>query len=71
MKLESIRQVYDGAPFRPFRIHTADGRTIEVPHREFMWIMPNEPTIMVARPEGGFTMIDSNLVTQVEVEKRN
>jgi hypothetical protein len=69
MKLKAIREFYDSEPFRPFTIHLADGRSVEVPHREFLFIHPREETIIVALPEGGFRMLSSDLVTEIDVRK--
>jgi hypothetical protein len=38
--LEGIRRLIRKAPFAPFRVHLADGRKLEVPHPEFVWL-PN------------------------------
>lgn len=71
MKIDAIRRFYDATPFRPFAVRTASGQHFEVPHREFMWIVPTENTIAIAHPEGGASFIDSSLVTEVELKKRN
>ena len=70
MKIEAIRRFYDATPFRPFAIRTASGQQFEVPHREFMWIVPTESTIAIAHTDGGANFIDATLVTEIELKKR-
>ena len=69
MTVKAIREFYDSEPFRPFTIHLADGRHVEVPHREFFFIHPGEDTVIVALPEGGFRMISSALITEIAAKK--
>lgn len=70
MTIQQIRRTYDRTPFRPFVIRTASGGSFTVPHREFMWIHPTEPTIAVADPAGGMNVIDAELVTELILETR-
>jgi hypothetical protein len=34
----------------PFTLHVADGRSYEVPHRDFIWLPPRTAAVMVAHP---------------------
>lgn len=34
----------------PFVLHVADGRTYEVPRRDFIWMPPRSTVVMVATP---------------------
>lgn len=36
--LEEIRGLVRKAPFAPFRLHLADGRKLDVPHPDFVWL---------------------------------
>jgi hypothetical protein len=36
--LQEIRDLSAMAPFRPFRIHLADGRKLDVPCPDFVWL---------------------------------
>ena len=38
MRPENIRQLRDADPFVPFRICLTDGKTYDVPHRDFLMI---------------------------------
>ncbi|MBM4046012.1 MAG: hypothetical protein FJ279_12920 [Planctomycetes bacterium] len=68
MTIEAIRQLYEATPFRPFVIHLADGRKVDVKHREFMAAAPSGRTIIVYQPDDSFNVIDLLLVTDLEVQ---
>lgn len=36
--LEEIRDLLRRVPFMPFRVHLADGRKLDVPHPDFVWL---------------------------------
>jgi len=67
MTVEQLKQVWKAEPFRSFRIHLADGRSIEVNHRDFLMQSPSGRTIIVYQPDDSFNVIDLLLVTDLEV----
>jgi hypothetical protein len=54
------------APFQPFSIHLADGRSLFVPHTDFLSVSPTDRTVIVYGEKGGFTIVDALLVTAIE-----
>lgn len=40
MTLERLRAMLDERPFRPFDVHTSDGKTVTVTSPDFAWIHP-------------------------------
>ena len=68
MIIEEVRNLYDARPFRPFLIHLADGRAIPVMHPEFLAFSPNEITLIAYQPDGSHSVIDLDLVTDLEVK---
>jgi hypothetical protein len=48
MTLDTLREKVDTAI--PFTLHVADGRSYEVPHRDFIWLPPRALAVMVAHP---------------------
>jgi len=54
-------------PFRPFRIHLADGRNLDVAHPEFLAYTPKGRTAIVMRLDETYEVIDLLLVTSLEV----
>jgi hypothetical protein len=67
MTIEQLRAVHQAQPFRPFTIHTADGRTTLVPHSEFLSHSQSGRTVIVHQPDESFSIIDLLLVTELEV----
>ena len=69
MKIEEIRRLLRAAPFQPFKIHVADGRTLQVPHPDFVALTGNNRTLIVTSTgKPSFTLVDIPLITQLEVE---
>jgi hypothetical protein len=46
MTAEQLRAMREANPFRPFTIHLTDGRTLAVPHRDFVSQSPSGRTII-------------------------
>ncbi len=70
MTIDRLRALYDAQPFRPFTIHLADGRQVDVHHREFMIAAPSGRTIVVFQPDDTMNIIDLLLVTDLELAPR-
>jgi hypothetical protein len=68
MTAEQLRAMREANPFRPFTIHLADGRSLPVPHRDFVSQSPGGRTIIVYRAEEAFSVVDLYLVTELEVQ---
>jgi hypothetical protein len=67
MTIEQLRRIHEARPFQPFTIHLADGRSLEVPHTEFLSHSPSGRTIIVYHGDDDFSIIDLLLVTELEV----
>lgn len=67
MTIEELRKLYTAQPFQPFLIHMADGRNIQVRHREYIMASPSGRTAHVYQPDDSFDIIDIALVTALEV----
>jgi hypothetical protein len=68
MTAEQLRALRETQPFRPFTIHLADGRSLTVPHRDFVSQSPGGRTIIVYRSDESFSVVDLYLVTELEVQ---
>lgn len=70
MTAEQLRAMREANPFRPFTIHLADGRTLPVPHRDFVSQSPGGRTIIVYQSVDAeaFSIVDLYLVTELEVQ---
>ncbi len=71
MKIDHLRETLHAAPFKPFTIHVADGRSLHVPHPDFIAIDGNGRLVIVISPahqSPSYSVIDAPLITQLEVE---
>ena len=67
MTTEQLRSFLNVRPFRPFMIHMADGRTVDVNHPE--WVAYAGGRIaLVAKPDETFEVIDLLLVPSLEAK---
>jgi hypothetical protein len=66
MSADEIRKAMAAEPFKPFRLHTPNGRVAVVPHRDFISMHPNGRTVVVFHQEGGSSLLDTMLVTELE-----
>jgi hypothetical protein len=70
MTAEQLRAMREANPFRPFLIHLADGRTLNVPHRDFVSQSPGGRTIIVYHAEEAFSVVELYQVTELGYEAR-
>ncbi|HEX4591716.1 MAG TPA: hypothetical protein VH120_17395 [Gemmataceae bacterium] len=64
-KLE-MKELLRAQPFRPFKIHLPEGRTVDVVHHDFALLSPNGRTLLAYGPDNSFNMIDVMLITSIE-----
>ncbi len=67
MRVDELVRLHKAEPFRPFRIHLADGRHLDVNHPEFLAYAPKGRIAVVMRTDDTFEVVDLMLVTTLEV----
>lgn len=67
MTSEQLREARLANPFRPFKIHMANGRTFLVPHRDFVSQSPSGRIVHVYGPGDAWSFVDLLLVTELEI----
>lgn len=67
MNVEQFQTVQRAQPFRPYRIHMADGRSLDVHHPDFVARTPTGRTIIVYKPDDTFEVVDLLRVAALEV----
>jgi hypothetical protein len=65
---DSLHEAWTARPFRPFALHLPDGRSLDVPHPEFLSISPNGRLVVVYRGEGAH-VVDLLLVSDLEYRR--
>lgn len=58
MTIESLSRALDARPFQPFAFRLADGRTLPVPHPDFLAFNPRGRTAVVMDDRDGFEVVD-------------
>ncbi len=66
MTVQQLREVHKAAPFRPFTVHMADGRSFHVPHPDFLWVPPAGRTVWVYGEGEAAHILDVMLMTGIE-----
>jgi len=67
MTIEQLMQMQRAQPFRAYRIHLADGRSLEVAHPDFVARSPSGRTVIVYKIDETFEVVDLLLVSSHEV----
>jgi hypothetical protein len=67
MTAEQIKKAREKAPFKAFTIFLSDQRRFEIPHPDFIWVMPGGRTIGIADESGAAEIVDLVHVTSVKL----
>jgi hypothetical protein len=66
--VEKVRSLLRTTPFRPFTVHTPDGRAFKVPHPDFAMLSGTGRLLHVAQPDSDDEdIIDVALITDIAV----
>jgi hypothetical protein len=66
MTIEQLRHAHQAQPFQPFSLHLADGKQLDVPHREFLSHSESGRTVIVHERGEAWNVVDLLLVTRLE-----
>ena len=67
MNVDKLREVHHATPFRPFRVHLADGGAVDVTHPESLAYSPRGRTVVIVFPDESSQWIDLLLVSRIEI----
>jgi hypothetical protein len=67
MTIEQLREAHQAQPFVPFSLHMADGKELDVPHREFLSHSESGRTVIVHGQGEKWNGVDLLLVARLEV----
>ena len=71
MTSDKPREVVTAHPFRPFVLHLADGRRMNVPHPESISLSASGRTAHIFGPDETSHFIDVLMVTELAVKSRS
>ena len=70
MKVSELRRAHQARPFRPFRVHLADGREIRVTHPENLMVSSDGRCAAIYVPGEGTEILDMPLMTAIDFRRR-
>jgi len=66
MNASTLKEEINRAPFRPFRLHVADGRNIGIPAPDYVHVDPHGRNVFVWGEDGGYDILKVLLITEIE-----
>ena len=73
MKPVNIRDAINQTPFKAFKLEMDNGRSLHVPHRDFIFLSPagNTAVVIEVAPEGEHThIVDVEHVNMIKFDKK-
>ena len=69
MTREALHAAIHAEPFRPFRLILANGERLQVPHPEWVWLVPAGRTLGWADQDERVKLLDAGLLLGVEMDE--
>jgi hypothetical protein len=69
MTIEQLKKFHQAQPFLPFTLQMCDGRSLYVPHPEFLSHSPSGRTVVIHQSDDNFSIVDLLLVNQLEIQR--
>jgi len=66
MTTDKLAKIHQARPFRPFRIHFADGGHADVRHPELLAYVQGGRTALLYTPDEQFQILDLLLISRLE-----
>jgi hypothetical protein len=66
MTVQQLRAAQRAAPFKPFTIRMADGRSFRIPHPDFLAMSPTGRTAFIFEADDETHIVDLLLMTELE-----
>jgi hypothetical protein len=68
--IPDIREAMHMQPFRPFNLRLTDGRSLLVPHPDFVAIAGLSVIVTSPQQDGSYSLIDVSLIVSLEYEAK-
>lgn len=66
MDLNAVRDALHRQPFRPFTIRLADGRSLPVPHPDFVAVVGRSVIVASPQQNESYSIVESLLIVSLE-----
>jgi hypothetical protein len=73
MRAKDLRDLVRGSPFRPFRLHLADGKGLHVPHPDFALVTAEYlvvANVLAGGVPGGINFVPYEHIARIEMLPR-
>ena len=67
MDIAGVREALHKQPFEPFAIRLADGRSLPVPHRDFVALTPRR--VIVGAEDDSWAVVEPLLIVSLDYER--
>lgn len=68
MDIDGIREALHKQPFEPFTIRLADGRSLPIPHPDFVAVAPRR--VVVVAEDSSWTVLEPRLIVSLDYNGR-
>jgi hypothetical protein len=66
MNIELVREALHNQPFQPFDLRLADGRSLHVPHPDFVAVSTRR-VVVIDSEERGMSVLEPLLIVSIEI----
>ena len=66
MEVSAIREARRAVPFRPFRLHLADGRVMTVGEPEWVMVSPTGRQVVAFRADSSMSILEPSQIVSLE-----
>lgn len=66
MDITALREAMHAEPFRPFTLRLADGRSLQVPHPDFLAVSARR-AVFISPVDESLTILEPLLIVSVEI----
>jgi hypothetical protein len=66
MNIELVREALHNQPFQPFDLRLADGRSLHVPHPDFVAVS-NRRVVVIDPLDRGMSVLEPLLIVSIEI----
>ena len=70
MRIKTLRELRDRAPFMAFDLHLSNGQSLTVVSTDHLFFFPTHAELMVVLPDGAFRFVDPSHVVSAGPHSR-
>lgn len=71
MKVETIREILFGTPWKHCRMWLSSGESLDITHPEWVFLSPTRSFLIAVLPNDSFRVIEPDHVVSLDVERQS